>query len=71
MTKHPINQQGLTDALGESRQETDYRKVGMLGAGALGRPRGMVWGGRRVRDGEHVYTCDGFILMFGKTNTIV
>ena len=47
MTKHPINQQGLTDALGESRQETDYRKVGMLGAGALGRPRGMVWGGRR------------------------
>ena len=26
----------------------------MLGAGALGRPRGMVWGGRRVQDGEHM-----------------
>ena len=28
-------------------------------------------GGRRVRDGEHMYTCDGFILIFGKTNTIM
>ena len=30
----------------------------MLGAGALGRPRGMVWGGRREEDsgwGTHVY----------------
>ena len=42
----------------------------MLGASALGQPRGMVLGGRRVQDGEHTYTCDGFILMFGKTNTI-
>jgi len=22
-------------------------------------------GGRRVRDGEHMYTCGGFILIFG------
>ena len=29
----------------------------MIGAGALGRPGGMVQGGRRVRDGEHVYAC--------------
>ena len=36
----------------------------------LGRPRGMVWGGRRVQDGEHMYTCGGFVLMFGKTNTV-
>ena len=42
----------------------------MLGAGALGPPRGMVWGGRRVQDGEHMYTCGGFILIFSKTNTI-
>ena len=30
----------------------------MLGAGALGRPRGMVWGGRREEGsgwGAHVY----------------
>ena len=28
-------------------------------------------GGRRVQDGEHIYTCGGFILIFGKTNTIM
>ena len=28
-------------------------------------------GGRRVQDGEHVYTCGGFMLIFGKTNTIL
>ena len=28
-------------------------------------------GGRRVWDGEHMYTCGGFILIFGKTNTIM
>ena len=27
-------------------------------------------GRRRVQDGEHMYTCGGFILIFGKTNTI-
>ena len=25
-------------------------------------------GGRRVHDGEHMYTCGRFILMFGNTN---
>ena len=44
----------------------------MLGAGALGL-RGMVWegGGRRVQDGEHMYTCGGFMLIYGKTNAIL
>ena len=28
-------------------------------------------GGRRVRDEEHMYTCGGFILIYGKTNTIL
>ena len=27
-------------------------------------------GGRRVQDGEHMYSCGGFILIYGKTNTI-
>ena len=37
-------------------------------AGALGRPRGMVWegGGREVQDGEHMYTPGGFKSMYGK-----
>ena len=28
-------------------------------------------GGRRVQEGEHMYTCGGFISIFGKTNTIL
>ena len=28
-------------------------------------------GGRWVQDGEHVYTPGGFMLMYGKTNTIL
>ena len=28
-------------------------------------------GGRGVHDGEHVYTRGGFMLMYGKTNTVL
>ena len=28
-------------------------------------------GGRRVQDGEHVYTCGRFTLIYGKTNIIL
>ena len=28
-------------------------------------------GGRRVQDGEHMYTCGGFMLIYGNTNTIL
>ena len=28
-------------------------------------------GERRVQDGEHMYTCGGFMLIYGKTNTIL
>ena len=28
-------------------------------------------GGRRVQDGEHMYTCDRLILIFGKSNTVM
>jgi len=38
----------------------------MLGASALGRPEGWYGeeGGKRVQDGEHMYTCGGFILIY-------
>ena len=54
----------------QSRFDAGYK---MLGAGALGRPRGMYGeGGRRgVQDVEHVYTHGRFMLMYGKTNTIL
>ena len=59
-----------------SRQSRFDARYWMLGAGALGRcgdPEGCYGegGGRRVQDGEHMYTCDGFILIYGKTNTIL
>jgi len=54
-----------------SRRSRFNERYWMLGAGALGRPRGIVWGGRRVQEGEHVYTCGGFMLIYGKTNTIL
>ena len=28
-------------------------------------------GGRRVQDGEHMYACGRFILIYGRTNTIL
>ena len=34
----------------------------------MGREEG---GGRGVQDGEHVYTCGGFMVMYGKTNKIL
>ena len=55
------------------RQSRFDARYWMLGAGALGQPRGRVGegGGWRVQDGECGYTCGGFILIFGKTNTIL
>ena len=43
----------------------------VLGAGALGLPRGMGWGRKGVQDGEHMYTRDRFMSMYGKTNIIL
>jgi len=34
-------------------------------------PRYREGGGRRVQDGEHMYTCGGFMLIYSKTNTIL
>ena len=37
----------------------------------LGRPEGWNGEGGGIQDGEHMYTCGGFILIFGKTNTVM
>ena len=43
-----------------SHQSRFDARYWMLGADALGRPRGMVWGGRKVQDEEHMYVADSF-----------
>ena len=47
--------------------------TGCLGLVHWDDPEGWYGEGRggRVQDGEHMYTCGGFILIFGKTNTIM
>ena len=34
-------------------------------------PEGWNGEGGGIQDGEHMYTCGGFILIFGKTNTVM
>ena len=57
-------------------QETNRQSrfdIGCLGLVHWDDPEGCYGegGGSRVQDGEHVYTCGGFMLMNGKTNTIL
>ena len=56
-----------------SRQSRFDARYWMLGASNRDDPEGGYGegGGRRVQDGEHGYTCGGFISMFGKTNTVL
>ena len=54
----------------QSRFNAEYR---MLGAGALGYPERWYreGGGSGVQDWELMYTCGGFMLIYGKTNTLL
>ena len=47
--------------------------IGRLGLVHWDDPEGWYGEGgrRRVQDGAHMYTCGGFILIFGKTDTIM
>ena len=53
-----------------SRFDARYWMLGLVHWDDLGGWCGE-GGGRRVQDGEHIYSCGGFILIFGKTNTIM
>ena len=67
----------------ESTRKTSYIKrvaspgsmhdTGCLGLVHWDDPEGWYGegGGRSVQDGEHMYTCGGFILIYGKKNTIL
>ena len=47
--------------------------TGCLGPGHWDNPERWYGegGGKRVQDGEHMYTCGRFMLIYGKTNTIL
>ena len=49
------------------------RDTGCLGLVHWDDPEGWYreGGGWVVQNGEHVYTCGGFMLMYGKTNTVL
>ena len=53
--------------------KSQIHDTGCLGLVHWDDPEGWygVGGGRGVQDGEHVYTCCVFMLMYGKTNTIL
>ena len=54
----------------QSRFDAGYRMLGLV---HWHDPEGWYreGGGRRVQDGEHVYTRGRFMLMYGKTNIIL
>ena len=61
-----------------NNQDTNQQSGSMQDAGGLGLvhwddPEGWYGegGARGVQDGEHVYTCGRFMLMYGKNNTIL
>ena len=57
----------------KSRKSGSMHDTGCLGLVHWDDPEGWYGEGRgwRVQDGEHMYTCGGFILIFGKTITIL
>ena len=65
----------IKDRNGMDLTETEDIKhdTGCLGLVHWDDPEGWYGegGGRRAQDGEHMYTCGGFISIFGKTNTIM
>ena len=67
-TFEKINLSNILDGVFCSMHDT-----GCLGLAHWDDPEGWYGegGGRRVQDGEHMYTCGRFILIFGKTNTIL
>ena len=71
-----IRQKHYCNKLYKDFQNDSHQKKNLLKKGGLVHwddPDGWYGevGGRRVQDGEHMYTCGGFISIYGKTNTIL
>ena len=61
----------LCEANRQSRFDAWYRVLGGLVHWHDPEGRDGEGDGRGVQDGEHMYTCGGFMSMYGKTNTIL
>ena len=70
---HSIKKKRVQLGLKRVASPGSMHDTGCLGLGHWDDPEGWYGegGGRRVQDGEHMYTCGGFILIFGKMNTIM
>ena len=64
---------GVTELDMTERLNHHQNLIGCLGLVHWDDPEGWYGEGgwRRVQDGEHMYICGGFILIYGKTNTIL
>ena len=70
---HPGQKSLLRSCMKRDASPGSMHDTGCLGLVHWDDPEGWYGerGGRRVQDGEHMYTCGGFILIFGKINTIM
>ena len=64
---------GITSYMKQITSPGSMQHTGCLGMVHWNDPEGWYGegGGRRVQDGEHMYTHGGFKSMYGKTNTIL
>ena len=67
------NSQNLKNCMKRVASPGSMHNTGCLGLVHWDNPEGWYeeGGGRRVQDGEHMYTCGRFILIYGKTNKIL
>ena len=71
LTKQPLGK--VAHMAGKLKRVFLMHDTGCLGLVHWDDPEGWYGegGGRSIQDGEHMYTCGGFIFIFGKTNTIM
>ena len=69
----PLQYSCLENPMNSMKRHNEMHDTGCLGLVPWDNPEGWYGEGRgrRVQDGEQMYTCGRLILIFGKTNTIL
>ena len=68
---HRVLFKSVPENWGLSACGTTHEATSRISSGYRPHPEVRREGREPVQDGEHMYTCGGFILIFGKTNTIL